>query len=45
MSSTCDQGKQVGQQNQHQQQATPQQIPNAVQREQCNAGLRAGQNK
>lgn len=45
MSSTYDQGKQVGQQNPHQQQATQQQIPNAVQREQFNAGLRAGQNK
>lgn len=45
MSSAYDQGKQVGQQNPHQQQATPQQIPNYLQREQFNAGLRDGQKK
>lgn len=46
MSSTYDQGKQVGQQNpQQRQQATPQQIPNYQQRKQFNSGLRDGQKK
>lgn len=43
--STYDQGKQAGQQNPHQQQATPQQIPNYLQRQQFNSGLRDGQKK
>ncbi len=40
-----NQGKQTGQNNPHQQQATPQQIPNAIQRENFNKGLTDGQRK
>ena len=45
MSSTYDKGKQAGQNNPHQQQATPQQIPNYIDRKNYNNGLRAGQKK
>lgn len=45
MSSTYDQGKQAGQRNPSQQQATPQQIPNYQERSNFNAGLRDGQKK
>jgi hypothetical protein len=45
MSSAYDKGKQVGQNNQHQQQATPQQIPNYIDRQNFNNGLRDGQKK
>jgi hypothetical protein len=43
--SAYDQGKKTGQQNPQQQQATPQQIPNAIQRENFNKGLSDGQKK
>jgi hypothetical protein len=43
--SAHDQGKQIGQRNPHQQQATPRQVPNYQQRGQFNAGPRDGQKK
>lgn len=45
MSAAYNQGKQVGQNNPHQQAATPQQIPNYIDRQNYNNGLRDGQKK
>ena len=43
--SNWDRGQKVGQQNPHQQVATPQQIPNHQERQDFNNGLRNGQGK
>ena len=45
MSAAYNQGKQVGQNKPHQQAATPQQIPNYIDRQNYNNGLRDGQKK